>query len=71
MTGISSAITSTHSSKGLIRKLKNPTPAAPFASLGTEKLDVLKKLAEIFQGQISSKNTLESTETQIKVLEQG
>ena len=68
---ISSSDAATHEATDLISAFKNPTPDAPFAPLGTKKLDALRKLAEIYQGQISPKTTLEPTETQIKVVEQG
>ena len=54
----------------LISALKNKAPDAPFAPLGTEKLDALIKLADILQGQTTGKNNLDTTKTQTKILEQ-
>ena len=61
MKGISSADAATHASIYLIGALKDPTQAALFAPLGIKKLDSLRKLADIFQRQITEKTELETT----------
>ena len=53
---IYSTIAATHAATELISALKNPAPDASFESLGTEKLDALRKLVEIYQCQITFKN---------------
>ena len=71
MPGISFGSAAARVTTDLISQLKNPSPAALFALLRTEKLNALRKLAEIFQGQISQKNKPETTETQTKIMEKN
>ena len=54
----------------MIRALQNPATASPFAPLVTEIIDSLRKVVKIFQGKISEKTKLETTETQKKIVEQ-
>ena len=68
MSVISFANAATHGTTEFISALKNPALAALLSPLGTEKLNVLRKLAEIFQGKITPKPKLESTETQTKTV---
>ena len=70
-TGISSPNTAIHAATDLITELKNTPPYAPFKPLGTEKLNSLRKLVEIIQGQITPKTKLDTTETQTKIVEQN
>ena len=71
MTGISFADAATHVATYLISVLKNIAPAAPFAPLGKEKLDAIRKLVGISQGQITPKTKVETTKTQTKIVEQN
>ena len=66
MSGISSADAVTNTETDLIGTLENPVPAAPFAPLCTEKLDALRKLADIFQVQIIEKTKLEKLKLRSK-----
>ena len=68
MSGFYSVNAATHAVTKLISELKNPSPAAPWVSLGTEKHNALRKFPEIFQFQIISKTKLETTETQTRVV---
>ena len=52
MPGIFFANAVTHVATSFISAMKNSASVALFAFLGTEKLDTLRKLADIFQGQI-------------------
>ena len=61
MPGISSANSAIYGVTDLISALRNLAPAALCSPLGTEKLNTLGKLAEVFQCQITSKNKLEIT----------
>ena len=70
ISGISSAYASTHAATDFIIAQKKSASASLFAPLCTEKLKLLRKLAEISQGQISSKIKLETTETYTKIVEQ-
>jgi hypothetical protein len=45
----SSADAATRAAQDLIHALDNPSPAAPFATLGADQLHAIRKLAEIFQ----------------------
>ena len=58
MSGISSVDAATHLATEFISALKNPAPAAPFATLVTEKLNAIRKFSEKIQGQITSKTKL-------------
>ena len=49
----SSADAATQAAQDLIHALDNPTPAAPFATLGTEQLHAIRQLADIFQTSTS------------------
>ena len=42
--------------------MENPATAALLAPLGTEELDALIKLAYIFQGKITGRTKLDTTE---------
>ena len=68
--GIYSAGAATHEATDTISALKNTALSAPFSPLGTEKLDVLRNLEEIFQEQTIAKTKLETPETQTKIVEQ-
>ena len=68
MPGISSANAAMYGKTHLISALKNLATNAPFLLLGTGKLDELRKLIDIFQGQITPKTRLETTETQNKIV---
>ena len=65
---MSSFDSATQEATYLNNALENQAPYAPFAPLGTEKLNTLRKIAEIFQGQITPKNKLETTETRTKIV---
>ena len=69
--GIYSVNAATYAATDLISALKNPAPAVPFAPLVTEKLNVLIKLSETFEGQTTPETKLETTETQTKIVEQN
>ena len=70
MSGFSSADASTHAARDLITTLKYPAESIPFESLSTEKFNALRKIMEIFQGQITPKDELDTTETQTKIVEE-
>ena len=67
---ISSEYAVAYSETQLISALKNTPPGAPFSPLDTEKLNALKKMADILQGKIAGKAKLDTTETQTKIVEQ-
>ena len=70
MPGIYSAAAATHAATYLISALKYPAPSTPFSPLGTENINSIIKLAEIFQLQITPKTKFDATETQTKIVEQ-
>eukprot|EP00957_Ditylum_brightwellii_P178564 13601813-Ditylum_brightwellii.AAC.1 len=45
----SSKDAATHAALDLIHALQNPAPAAPFSQVGQKQMNVLRKLADIFQ----------------------
>ena len=63
MTGIYSADSSTDAATDFISALNNPAPSSLLAPVGTETFDALRKMADIFQGKITGKAELETTET--------
>ena len=65
-----SANAATHAATDFIRALKNPTPAALVLTLGTEAFDALRNLVDKFKGNITVKTKLETSEIQIRIVEQ-
>ena len=57
----SSADMATRAALDLVEALKNPAPAAPFASLGSEQLQAIRKLSDIFSSSLQPKATTQPT----------
>ena len=53
----------------LDHRTKKSITSLPVGTLRHRKVDALRKLADIFQGQITEKNKLETTETRTKIVE--
>ena len=71
ITLIYSAYEYIHAETHLIITLENTATDTPFSPLRIEKLNALRKLAEIFQVQITQKIELDTTEKKTKLVEQN
>jgi hypothetical protein len=64
----SSADAATRAALDLISALENPTPAAPFATIGNEQLHAIRTLAAIFQAATASSPRVTPTPTALQLV---